>query len=352
MVSRMSTWLVAGCLTLGSVALSQGALAADFTLRFATINAEDSVAYQELYKPFAEAVAKDSGGRVEVAIKPLGGYGKPADLFNMVERGDIEMAFTVQGYNPGRFPQTSVMELPLISDSSVDGTRVIEAMLKEGRFDRDYASVKPLGLTVLAPYGIFTTGRKLDQIKDLRGLRVRTPSPTVGLALARLGMIPLGVPVNLISDTLANNTVDAITFGWDSVAHTAGAGGKVLVDQLKVLIDANFAAPAMMIVMNKAASAALPADLQTIIEQRAVAMLAQSAEWRDKSDATARDALKSDPRFTYIALTPAQQADIERLIQPAVADWKLGMTRAGLDGPALYDRAQELMRSGNSVAVR
>lgn len=40
----------------------------------------------------------------------------------MVERGDIEMAVTVQGYTPRRFPQSSVMELPLIFRNSVAGT--------------------------------------------------------------------------------------------------------------------------------------------------------------------------------------------------------------------------------------
>jgi TRAP-type C4-dicarboxylate transport system substrate-binding protein len=351
MIVRMSVRLMTAGLILLAGALPHAAAAAEFVLRFATINLEDSPAYQQVFKAFADAVAKDSDGRIEVAVKPLGGYGKPADLFNMVERGDIEIASTVQGYNPGRFPQSSVMELPMMFDSAVSGTAAMQTMFKEGRFDKDYASVKPLGMVVLAPYGIFTTGRKMQQVKDLRGLRVRTPSPTAGLALAKLGMIPIGVPVNLIGETIANGTVDAITYGWDSIVHQPGVGGKMLIDQVSVLIDANFAAPAMMVVMNKAAWNALPPDLQAVIAKDSAGMSGQNAKMRDASDAVARDLLKADTRYTYIALTAAQHADIERLVQPVVAQWKQSMAQAGLDGEGLYNRERELVHQ-SSLAAR
>src|SRR5205823_7317947 len=132
------------------------------------------------------------------ALKPLGGYGKPAELFGMVEKGDIEIASTVQGYSPGRFPQSSVMELPLMFDNSVAGTRALMGLYKEGLLDKDYASVKVLSLYMLPPYPIFTTGKKIETVRDFRGLRIRTPSITVGLAFAKLGAIPLGIPNNMV----------------------------------------------------------------------------------------------------------------------------------------------------------
>jgi TRAP-type C4-dicarboxylate transport system substrate-binding protein len=351
MTLRASIRILAACASLTSVTPPTPAAAADFVLRFATIIAPDTPAYQQVFLPFVDAVAKDSSGRLEVGLKPLGGYGKPADLFNMTERGDVELAFTVQGYNPGRFPQSSVMELPLMFTSAVSGTRVLETMLKEGRFDKDYASVKMLGIMTLSPYGIFTTGRKLEQMKDLRGLRVRTPSPTVGLALARLGMIPIGVPVNLISDSITDHTVDAITFGWESISTTRTTGGKTILDQTPVMIDANFAAPALMMVMNKAAWNALPQDLQAILEKDSAGMADLYARLRDDGEAGAKQALKSNPAYTYIPLTAEQRADMERIIQPAVKVWKQGMAEAGLDGEGLYDRANELVRQ-SSVAAR
>ena len=239
---------------LGLVA-SFPALAADVVLRFGSINTENTAPYDQVLVPFAKAVEEESGGRIEVALKPLGGYGRPAELFTMVEKGTIEMAASVQGYHPGRFPQSSVVELPFMFENAIAGT---SAIYKEGLLDKDYASVKVLGLYVLPPYPIFTTGKKIQSVKDFRGLRMRTPSTTVGVALAKLGAVPLGIPLNMIGDTIASGYVDAIAYGWDSTTTTKGAGGKVLSDQLKVVIDAQLAAPALMIVMNRATWDSMP----------------------------------------------------------------------------------------------
>ena len=202
------------------------ASAAEVVLRFGSINTENTAAYDQVLLPFEKAVEEESERRIEVALKPLGGYGKPAELFTMVEKGAIEMAASVQGYHPGRFPQSSVMELPFMFENSISGTSAMMSLYKEGLLDKDYASVKVLGLYVLPPYPIFTTGKKIQSVKDFRGLRMRTPSTTVGVALAKLGAVPLGIPLNMIGDTIASGYVDAIAYGWDSTTTTKGAAGK------------------------------------------------------------------------------------------------------------------------------
>jgi TRAP-type transport system periplasmic protein len=323
----------------------------ELTLRFATINSEGTASYAKVLAPFARAIEKESEGRIEVALKPLGGYGKPNELFNMVEKGDIEIAATVQGYNPGRFPQSSVMELPLMYENSIAGTRAMMGLYKEGLLDKDYATVKVLALYVLPPYPIFTTGKKIQTARDFRGLRIRTPSVTVGLALRKLGAIPLGVPINLIGDTLDANIVDAITYGWDSLTTTKGVKDKVLADQVSVAIDANLAAPALMIVMNKAKWDALPAELKAIIEKHSAELADTSARTREEMEAISKQKIKSDPRFTTLSFTAEQREGLERVIAPAITDWKSSMDKLGIDGNRLHKRARELVQQ-SKVAAR
>src|SRR3954451_19596403 len=319
------------------------ASAADVVLRFGSINTENTAAYEQVLLPFAKAVEEESGGRIEVALKPLGGYGKPADLFGMVEKGEIEIASTVQGYNPGRFPQSSVMELPLMFDNSVAGSEAMMSLYREGLLDKDYASVKVLGLYVLPPYPIFTTGRKIETVRHFRGMRIRSPSITVGLALSKLGAIPLGIPLNLIGDTLANDIVEAIAYGWDTTATTKGAGGKLLIDQVKVVVDAKLAAPALMVVMNRAKWEALPADLKAIIEKHSPELSVGSATVREETEAASKKKIQADPRITAMSFTDEQRADLKRLMNPAIEDWKAGMAKRGIDGEKLYTRARQLI---------
>jgi TRAP-type transport system periplasmic protein len=193
--------------------LAQGVVpagAAEFVLRLGSTNPPGSAADAE-FEAIARAIEQDSGGRIEVASKPAGGYGKVPEMFAMVERGDLEMCVTVQGYSPGRFPQSSVMELPLMFRNSVAGTKAMMALYKEGLLDKDFTTVKLLGLYVLEPYPIFTTGKKIETVRNFRGMRIRAPSITIGLALSRLGAISLGMPSQMVGDTLASNTLDALS---------------------------------------------------------------------------------------------------------------------------------------------
>jgi TRAP-type C4-dicarboxylate transport system substrate-binding protein len=343
MVTRKSSF-AATALLLGLAITSAPVCAAEFVLRFGSVNTQGTSGYDEVLVPFARAVEEESGGRIEMALKPLGGYGKPADLFNMVEKGDIDIASTVQGYNPGRFPQSSVMELPLMFDDSVAGSEAMMSLYKEGLLDKDYATVKVLGLYVLPPYPIFTTGKKIETVRNFRGMRIRTPSITVGLALSKLGAIPLGIPLTMIGDTLANNIVDAIAFGWDSAATTKGAGGKFLIDQVSVAVDVKLAAPALMVVMNRAKWDALPADLKAIIEKHSPELSVGSAAVREQAEAVSKKRIQADPRFTAIKFSDEQRAELERVITPAIDDWKASMAKRGIDGERLYARARELIQ--------
>ncbi len=338
--------------TLGCAAfpVPHEAVAAEFTLRFASINIAGTAAYEQVLAPFARQVEEESGQRIEVALKPMGGYGKPAELFNMVERGDIEIAATVQGYNPGRFPRSSVMELPFMFDTAVHGTQAMWRMFQEGQISADYSAVKVLGLYVLPPYGIFTNGKPIAELRDLRGLRVRTPSPTVGLAMARLGAIPVGIPTDMIGDMLESRTINAITYGWDSVLTGKGAGTKKLVEQVNVMVDANFAAPALMIVMNRAKWDALPPDLQAMIDKHSAELVGGNAKLRDEADAAARIKLRQDPHYTYRDLTAQERAEMAKIVEPVVGDWKAAMAKQGIDGEALYERARSLSHQFSTAA--
>jgi TRAP-type C4-dicarboxylate transport system substrate-binding protein len=329
---------------LGLVLLSAPAFAADVVLRFGAINIENSLVYEQILLPFGKAVEEESGGRIEVALKPLGGYGKPAELFTMVEKGAIEIAATLQGYHPGRFPQSSVMELPFMFENSIAGTSAMMSLYQEGLLDKDYASVKVLGLYVLSPYPIFTTGKKIQSVRDFRGLRMRTPSTTVGVALAKLGAVPLGIPINMIGDTIASGYVDAIAYGWDSATTTKGAAGKYLADQLSVVVDAQLAAPALMIVMNRAKWDAMPDDLKKIVEKHSSDLAMGNARIREAQEAATKKKLQTDPRFTVLSFSGEQRAELQRVTAPAVAEWKANMAKLGIDGERLYTRARELIQ--------
>ena len=67
--TRMSSTAAA---LLGLVALvATPASAAEVVLRFGSINTENTAPYDQVLLPFAKAVEEESGGRIEVALKPF-----------------------------------------------------------------------------------------------------------------------------------------------------------------------------------------------------------------------------------------------------------------------------------------
>src|SRR5262249_41104406 len=159
---------------------------------------------------------------------------------------------------------------------------------------KDYASFKVIALYVGPPFGLLTTGKKVAALKDLHGLRVRVPGATVGLALAKLGAIPLGIPASGIGDAIDKGMVDAIAYPMDSTLGTKGAGGKYLSDQLSVAVDMRFAAPAQMVAMNQAKWDALPAELQAAIEKATVPFVMDGVRLREEWEAAARQKFQAD----------------------------------------------------------
>ncbi len=338
-------------LTLLAVTLaSVPASAADYVLRFASLFTANNPLQQDVLQPWADQIEKESGGRIHVDLEPMGAFGKPVDYARMVENGDIEIAYTVQGYTPGVFPASTVMELPLLFPDSITGTKAFWQLYEEGLLAKDYDKVKVISLFVLPPYGLFTVNRNVKELRDLRGLRVRTPSATVGLALQRLGTIPLGIPVDMLGENIGNGLIDATAFGWDSLHTTTGFGDKkTLEEQVKYLVDANFAAPTLMIVMNKGKYEAMPEDLRKIIDVHSGGDFSVSfVKYREVNEQAAKKRLAQDPAHVVIELSPEQREEMRKLVTPVVADWAASLKKQGIDADKLLARARELVSAANT----
>jgi TRAP-type transport system periplasmic protein len=346
-MKKRSTLLKVAAMAAG-FAWSLSAIAAEApqvtTLRFATITAESSRAYKAIMKPLALAIEKDSAGRIKVDLRGgANGFGKPAALLDMVKRDDIDIAYTVQGYTPGRFPRTTMVELPLMFRDAQEGTRVLWGLYKDGLIAKDYAGLKVLSLNTSVPFSIFSATKPITAIKDLRGMRIRVASPTSGLSLARMGAVPIGLPVNLIGESIANGLVDAISFTADALDGLPGVNDKPVSDQIKAVYNCGFAELALMVVMNQKSYDNLPPDMQKVIDSHFGAALGQAmAKDRDTSEAEAQQRMKNNPRYTYTAITAEQHVEMVKLISPVVDDWKKSLAAQGIDADKLLKGTQDL----------
>jgi TRAP-type transport system periplasmic protein len=327
------------------VCQAPAAAAADvITLRVAAINAAQTRSFTDMMVPWGHQLEVQSGGRFHVELGGLGQYGKPNQLLDLMEKGQIEIVSSVPSYYGSRFPLSSVMEMPLLYDTGEQGTKVAWQLYKENMISGDYKGFKVLALYSSMPYGIFTAEGPIKGLHDLRGLRIRAPGLAVGLALGRLGMIPMGMSTDMASATLSQGLMDGMAYSYDAGMSTPGEKG-TLLDQLKYLVDARLAGPLAMVIMTQAFYDRLPADLQQVIDRNSgVETSLRFAHMRDTWENEARTAMQADAKHVSISLTAEQRAEIERRVAPVIDDWATTLTQQGADGVELLMRARAISK--------
>lgn len=332
---------VFACALLPSIALADPS---EVSLRFGTINLSQQSTFKRNLQPFVEAIERDSEGRIKIELGQLNQFGRPAELLPKVEKGELDLASTVQGYHPGRFPRSEVMELPLIFPNAVAGTDAMWKLFEEGLIAEDYKNLKVLSLYVLPPYSVFFADHKVESPRDLRGVSVRAPSRIIGEALDRLGMVPLGLPFNVAGEYVAQGSLEAVNLTWDTLSTTKVTASTMLFHHVKQGLDLRFAAPALMVVMNKQRYEAMPADLRAILDKHSGQSLSRAmAEVRDDIDIEARDTFKADKAKQVFELSQPQRKEVTDRVEPVIARWVDQSKERGFDGRAVLDRARALV---------
>lgn len=266
-------------------------------------------------------------------------FGRGPQLHELTEAGVIDMSWTVQGYTSGRFPQSSVVELPFMYETGAEGTRLLMSMFDEGLFERDYGSVKILGLYTHRPYALLTTGREVRGIEDMKGLKVRTPSSIIGATLEALGATPVGLPVGEIAENLRRGVIDASVFPYEAIRLFG------LTDQVRALTDLRLAAPRFLIAMNRARYEALPDDLRRVIDDNSgMDFSVAIGAGLDAEEASVKQRY-NESDVPVIELDDATRAQMAEMAQPVISDWVGGAADNGIDGAALLARARELLAS-------
>ena len=309
-------------------------LAQDTTLRFASITPEGGYIHSEHLQPFAEAVEEASGGRLAIDLQPVGVYGAADQLFDLVENGVIDMAWIVNGYTPGRFERSGVIELPFLYDSSEEGTRAYFTLFEEGLIAQDFDGLHVIALYTHRPYGTFTTDTPVRGLEEFAGLKMRVPSEVGAQTVEALGGSPVGMPVTEIAEALRLGTVDGSMFPYEAVAPFGLEG------LLRNFSNTSTFATRFAVVMNQGSYDRLPEDLRAAIDAHSGRDFAMEiARGLDEAEAEVEARYRENPDYTVIDLEPEAMEALREAARPVLDAWVAG---TGGDAQALLDRARAL----------
>ena len=282
-----------------TTALLSAALAATFTVAGTAAAAEIRLTlshflpavhgiHTDFIVPWTEQVTECTGGEVTFEIYPGGtARGSVARQQEQVMAGVVDIAHGLHGIPRGRFPRTSLIDLPFLTDDAGAATHALWTL-----YD-DYLAEEYSGLKVLALHAhngglIHTTERPVETMEDLSGLRIRTPSPAVSEMLSFLGASPQGLPPGEVYENLQRGVIDGTVFPWDPV-NSFG-----LAEVLNHHLEAGVYTVSFFFVMNQARYEALDEDIRNCIDEASGdALVAKFDKWWNDWDAPGREAAEA-----------------------------------------------------------
>jgi TRAP-type transport system periplasmic protein len=271
-----------GLIAAGGLALAgRSLLAADFELRQFHNQPVDSPLHKRLVELWA-AVEKETGGRIKVrTFANNGGIpgGDPAALKMLID-GRLDF-FTLNGGLIGTVvPAVNVQGIPFAFHDERQVYRAMDGDLGE------YLAKEMAAKGIYAvPRGAFENGmrqitcskRPIRTVKDLEGLRMRTPdSPIYVDCWKALGAAPVVVNFNKLYETLKNRVADA----QDNPLNVAEL--LKLYEVQKYVSLTNHMWSGFNLIANLKMWQRLPADAQAIINRNAAKYVALQRADNDK----------------------------------------------------------------------
>jgi TRAP-type C4-dicarboxylate transport system substrate-binding protein len=288
--------------------------------------------------PWAEALAKDSGGELKAEIFPsmsLGG--KPPELYSQVRDGTVDIIWSVPNYTPGVFPRSEVFELPDVHKGSATATNMAIqetfSMIAE-----DYKDVKPLLIHVHTGQLLHMVDKKITNVSQMEGLKMRIPGRTGNWALEAWGSEGVGMPVPAFPQALSKNVVDGGMIPFEIMLPLK------TYELTKYIVQgpdsARFGTSVFMYVMNKDRYNSLPANLKAVIDKNSGIEFAEAMGkvWDDVEKVG--DSVAKKNGVEIVTLSQSAYDGFINKAAPVSKRWVAEMNEKGLDGQKLYDAAK------------
>ncbi|MEZ5934915.1 MAG: TRAP transporter substrate-binding protein [Alphaproteobacteria bacterium] len=339
----MASWPRIAAAALGlAAALSQPCpgFAQEVTLDIHHLLSSRAPAQVAFLEPWARRIETQSDGRIAIDIYPdmeLGG--QPQQLYDQVVQGRVDIAWTVSGYTPGKFPRTEVFELPFIHEKNAVATNLAIQDVFDPYLAEDYTEVHPLLVHVHAGQAFDSAGQPVRSLDDLKGLRFRTPTRTGGWMLEAFGAKSVGMPVPALPLALDKDIVDGAVIPYEIFPPLR------LQEHVSAVTvghdDRRFGTAVFIFIMNKQVYEGLPPDLRQVIDANSGRNLAADIGqvWMDVE--TKASQFIETSGVEMIELSAEETDRLQRASEPVIDRWIDDVASRGIDGRQLVQAAKE-----------
>jgi TRAP-type C4-dicarboxylate transport system substrate-binding protein len=332
--SYVSAWLIcaAVCMTVLSLIAPCQAQAKSVELSVAMHIPPKAAPYPNAFLPWTNEITKQTDGRVKFKFYLSQTLVKARDAYNGVKTGIADMTWVALSLTQGRFPLSSVIELPYMSPDTYAGAHVLTDLYKKfPEIRAEFDDVHLLFLWATLPYEIHTN-EPIRNIQDIKGMKLAT-QPGARAALEKLGAVPVTMSAAKIYQTVEKGVADGSALAWG--AYKAFK----IYEVTKYHFNPHLAGLAYCTVMNKKRWNSLAKQDQDIITTVTSKMMPDTLCGAVTGEMNEGIKISKERGHEITDLTPEEYAKWQATGKPVWNEWVKKMEAKGLPGQKVLDEA-------------
>ena len=289
-------------------------------------------AFTENVEKLAEQVEQKTNGEFRLKIS-YGGLSKSKENLDGIAIGAFEMAQFCSFYHTAKNPTITVTELPFSKDVSLKRiAKIYTQVFKHPTVVRDLArwNATLLMPTPLPQYNLVAKSDALQDLTDLKGLRVRGPGGIMGV-LGKLGAVKTGVPFSEVRQAMDSGVIDAASFAPH--AHLATKTYKV---GRWATTNLNLGTANCPVVVNTDALNALKPAYKAALLGSVDAAIAHYVDNYENNTTGLYHAAIQAAGLTQMTFSADQTAELNQLAESVRNDWVKKYAKR-FDSRALFD---------------
>lgn len=269
--------------------------AADFTLKIQSSDPSGDQNFK-IQQAWADKLKKDSKGRIEINLLPVGSIVKHTETLDSIKMGILDGHVTATGYFSGKDPAFGLIGNMVGAWS--DTSQLLDYMNNGGGNQLMTELYKPYGVKFV---GASTTGvesfvskKPLKGVSDLKGLKLRAPEGLVQQVFAAAGAAPVNLPGSEVFTALSKGVIDAADYTVFSTNQKNG-----LNDIAPHPVQPGFhSLPLIDVSISQKKWNKMPKDLQMLMQKSVVEFAKNITSTLKEADMKAVAEAKKNPKIT------------------------------------------------------
>jgi TRAP-type C4-dicarboxylate transport system substrate-binding protein len=298
---------------------------------------------EKITKPWIAKIHERTKGAVALEYYPAEQLGKAKDVLSLTSSGVVDIGYVAPAFVGDKLPLSVVAELPIDFKSSCEASPAFyklstgDGILAKNEFGPN--NVRVLWTVVLVPYQVMLGEKvRLEGLKSLQGLKIRTTGGAKELAVRKLGAVPVQIPSPEVYESVTRGTVDGALWPYTSV-YSYGMD-KAFYSST---VGENFGSFVVTYVINERKWKSLPPNVQKAIADVSEETVKKACDVADAEDVEAIAKLRA-AGWKIPELSAPDKAELRSKLGSVSKEWAEGLDKRGKPGSAVLKAYEDELR--------